>query len=182
MNKAIKAIALADDVSIVRAADYFVAMARNAMNQAGIELQELIDLASIDPALTAITQAAEHRPDTKFNAADSTDATRRVLVTAAEDPTLTAIVEHCVSHWPDDRQAAGKTVTVGLLATLLVIVSTTQIDYVGEKIQMHKKTAIPDSAKASFSLLKSKFEFEVQSSSAAHAAEPKDASVEFNKN
>lgn len=159
MDTTITAIALADDITIIRAAEFFHRELSKAIRDFDINEDELLALASGLQGFDQTLNAAGRYEDKELGVADSVALVRRLLVTAAQDPHLTVFVEHCVNDWPDDRLAVGRTVSVGLTLTLFLLIATTEVKYSSnDGIEIHKRAVIPKQIQATFSTLKKKFE------------------------
>ncbi len=158
MNNTILAIAQTDDVSIIRATEYFHTAASKALINEKISIQELNELLNTNNTFKYIVDLAEKDGEKELNIADSIEMARLIFITAAQDPKLAAFVEHCLKDYPDDRQSVGKTISVGLLAALLLIIATTEVEYTNGPIQIHKKSVIPQHVIATIPHIKTKIE------------------------
>jgi hypothetical protein len=158
MNEAMKAIALADDVSIIRAAEYLHETLSNALQFSGVTQTELVGIANSSQEVRDFLDVARMRAGETLNAFESVVATRQLLVAAAQDASLAGVVAHCIANWPDDRQSVGKVLAFGTLAALLLLIATTEFEYKDGPVHIHKKTSIPTEVKVSASILRMKFE------------------------
>ena len=94
MNTAITAIALANDVTITRAAEFFHGELSEALDKAAIGPDDLVALTDFG-RVAALTDRVGSK---KLSAMDSTEMPRLLLVTAVQDPHLAEFVEHCIKN------------------------------------------------------------------------------------
>jgi hypothetical protein len=172
MNKALLAIALADDVSVIRATEYLHETLSRALANSGITQAELIGLAKENEEVAAFLEFANRRAGEVVGENHSVAAARQLLVIAALDPSLERMVAQCVENWPDDRQSVGIMITVGAIAGLLLLIATLEIEYTGEHTRIHKKSMIPNQAHFNASILSMKVELGFSGAQTAKPAEP----------
>lgn len=158
MNNTILVIAQTDDVTIIRAAEHFHTEASKALRNEKISIQDLNELLNTNDAFKNIVDLAEKKGEKELNVADSIEMARLIFVTAAQDSELATFIGHCLRNYPDDRQSVGKTMSVGLLTALLLIIATTEIEYTNGPIKVHKKSFIPQHVIATIPQIKTKIE------------------------
>lgn len=141
MHDTIKTIALSDDISVIRVAEFFYSQLTIATNNSAISKNELCALASSIDGFVDIDKVLKLHGDTYLSTANSIVMTRRLLVLAAVlDPNLANFIEHCFQNWPDDRQTVGNRISMGLLAALLLLLATTDIEFKDGSISIHKRS------------------------------------------
>lgn len=162
MNKALTAIALADDVTVIRAFEFFERQVADALERAGIPHDHLIGPASTNAALRDIVDLVRVQGDEYASDADAVTATRAILVAAASDPTFESFVEHCIANWPEERLAVGKSVKLGLIAAGLLIVATTEVRYENGALTVFKRAVIPSNVEIVSQQVQSSASFRVK--------------------
>jgi hypothetical protein len=162
LNAAIRAIALADDVSIVRALEYFHAEVSKVLHASTADLlQQLSALRDREQSVGALISFLGESAGKDLSAADSVSLARWILVTAAESPSAEGFVLHCVHEWPDDRQTVGKTVAVGMIGAVWLVLATTEVAYKDGQLEVHKKPVIPEQVEATAKVLKARFQIKI---------------------
>lgn len=162
MNAATRAIALADDVSIVRALEYFHAEVSKALPAStGDLLGQLDGLPNRAQCIGGLIAFLGDSTGKDLSAADSVSLARWVLVTAAESPDGERFVLHCVQDWPDDWQTVGKTVAIGTIGALWLVLATTEVAYRDGVLEVHKKPVVPEQVEMTASVLKAKFQLKI---------------------
>lgn len=145
MHDTIKTIALSDDISVIRVAEFFYNQLTMATNNSSISKNELFSLASSIDGFVDIDNVLKLHSDTYLSTAHSIEMVRRLLVVAAGiDQKLANFIEHCFKNWPDERQTVGNRVSVGLIAALLLLLATTDIEYKDGSISIHKRSIALD--------------------------------------
>ena len=162
MNTALTAIALADDVTVIRAFEYFERQMADSLKRAGIPYDQLIGPARTNAALRDIVDLARVQGDEYVSDADAVTATRAILVAAASDPTFERFVEHCIANWPEERLAVGKSVKLGLIAASLLIVATTEVRYENGSLSVFKRAVIPSNVEIVSQQVQSSASFRVK--------------------
>ena len=159
MNAAIKAIALADDISIVRAAQFFHAELFQARSTLPSELLPWLDeLPSRDESVGVLVSYLNHNAGQELSAANSVTLARWLLVMAAEASQAEQFVLHCVENWPDNRLTVGKTLKIGTIGALWLILLTTEVTIVDGVVKIEKKAPMPEMIKATVNKLNTTFE------------------------
>lgn len=162
MNAATRAIALADDVSIVRALEFFHTEISRSLPASTKDLLEQLDsLPNREQNIGDLIAYLSDSAGKDLNAADSVSLARWILVTAADSPDGERFVFHCVQEWPDERQTVGKTVAIGTIGALWLVLGTTEVVYKDGVLEVHKKPVVPEQVEMTASVLKAKFQIKV---------------------
>lgn len=141
MHDTIKTIALSDDISVIRVAEFFYSQLTIATNNSTISKNELCELASSIDGFVDIDKVLKQHGDAYLSTANSIVMTRRLLVLAADqDPNLAKFIEHCFQNWPDDRQTVGNRICMGVIAALLLLLATTDMEFKDGSISIHKRS------------------------------------------
>lgn len=143
MSTALEGVALASDVSVIRAAELFELEMSRLLGEAGIAQGELVELGRGQAVLRDILEVGASRGDQPVSDSDGVEMARRILVLAARDEQLGRLVEHCLASYPEDRLTVGKSTKVALLAALLLLVATTEVKFERGQFSVHKRSVIP---------------------------------------
>lgn len=162
LNAATRAIALADDVSIVRALEFFHAELSKVLPASTDELLKQFDgLPNREQSVGSLVAFLGESAGKDLSTADSVSLARWILVTAADSQDGERFVLHCVQDWPDDRQTVGKTIAVGTIGALWLVLATTEVAYKDGHLEIHKKPVVPENIEATASVLKAKFQIKI---------------------
>lgn len=161
MNDAIRAIARADDFSIVRAFEYFHRELSQALQA---PLSELEDLCTGEHA-AGLLALLRDKEDQALGDTSSILLAREILVDAAEDPGLQPVVLRCVTEWPDDRKSVGLVLEFGILGLAWLIAMTTEVRYKDGRLEVHKRAVSPHAVDLKARHMKTQFEVRMRDDS-----------------
>lgn len=139
MNRSLELLALSDDYTVIRATEYFN---QKFLPQLTTGLESLLNSASIDgsPLLTnEEVQCLIENDNHQLSTADSQFLARHLLYFFACIPETSELVAQAIQHWNDDYKKVGVILTTGLVASLLLIVASTEFEYRDEKVYIHKQ-------------------------------------------
>lgn len=157
MNKAIRAIALSDDISIIRAFEYFHGELSGALQATMQELEKVLATAGAAAIVDYVREREEHALDP----VGSVETARFLLVSAADKPGLSELVLRCVDEWPDDWHSVRKILTVGAVGAVWMVLACTRVDYEGGRLAIHKTTMAAEGFEMAVGKFKMKLDMHV---------------------
>lgn len=153
----LEALALADDLEVVRAAEDLYERLMGAL--ASVEVTAL--MADAPPSMQTLQHALEQQQAVQLSDTESISVARWTLRQLARSPQGRRLVLDALQHWRDDTQRVGTRVQWTLAGTLLLLVVTTEVDYGPAGLRIHKKTVIPAEVEATVAFLKGKVNLKV---------------------
>lgn len=135
----LEALALADDVVAVRAAEYIYERLESLPLRSD---ETAIDLTP-HPPLLALQQSIETDGDQAMGDSDSIRSARFLLCQFAKQECGNMLVLEALQDWNDDTQRVGVQISWGIIATLLLTFATTEVRIDGNGYSLHKKAIIP---------------------------------------
>lgn len=164
MADAMKLIALADDVTIVRSLEQLHALLSEAPMQSleSVEKQVVAD-ADGSPDIVNCLSLFREASDRSLSPMDSVLTARWLLAMLAERDQSKALVVHCIENEPIDRLKVGTVLTVGLVGAVWICAATTDFSYADGKIEVHKAGLEPEQIKLSAEIMKGKLELALSS-------------------
>lgn len=152
IQKAKQALALASDVDVLLAVDYFAGM---LLAQANIGPHNL--LANMDKGFADLipfnnVSTLKSCNDENLTETVSISAARLLLFQFANTPETAQLVIESLTNYPDSKKSK-KTLKFGLVASLLLIVVATEFEYKGKNIHIHKHPVSTEQIKAVADLL-----------------------------
>lgn len=153
---ALEALALADDLEVVRTSEEVYERLVGALATA--DVSEL--MAGAPDSIHALQQALAQQ-DVLLDEAESIAAARWTLRQLARSPQGQRLLLESLRNWRDDTQRVGTRVQWTLAGTLLLLVATTEVEYGPAGLHIHKKTVIPEQIEATVAFIKSKLSVRV---------------------
>lgn len=153
MSATIRAIALQDDVAIIRATEKLHSqLARAFAPISGAIVAELKSRPAKENSAAELLAYLNQHGDALLDNHTSVVEARRLLVTAADQPHLAQLVSDCVADWPDERNRVGLALSYGAIISVWLMILTTEVNYedaspgqCGKRVlTVHKKTRLPD--------------------------------------
>lgn len=154
MNEAIKLIALANDYNVVRAFEYLSEeLSETLQSQLDLMINNLSCEGLIFSDKMFMTMI-ENNESKQLSDGDSIMLSRRILYLFASTPELEHFAINALRNWPDETKKVGIVVTLGMVASLLLVVSSSEFEYQGESIHYIKHKTSVEEIKAMSELLK----------------------------
>jgi hypothetical protein len=154
MNEAIKLIALANDYKVVRAFEY---LSKKLSKTLQPQLGSMINNLSCEGLIFSdemIMSIIENNESEKLSEGDSITLSRTILYLFASAPELEDFTIDALENFPDDTKIVGTIITLGVVASLLLIVSSTEFEYKGKHFYIKKNKTSVEDIKAMSDLLK----------------------------
>ena len=165
MDEALKAIALSDDVSVVRAFEFLHTTLLNGLSFPASELLEQLEtLPGFGASLQPLISHLHDNAGVEVSPQQSISLARLILVAWTENPDTAGLVLHCIENWPDDRQSVGKTIALGVIGTVWLLAATTEVLWKDGKLTIHKKAMVPQQIEATADTLRQTLSIRVHAS------------------
>jgi hypothetical protein len=159
MNPAIKAIALADDVSIVHALTFLYDELLRQKPTLQDELIQAQNELPKDEDVSSFLDYLDENVDKALEETASVSAARWLLVSAAENPQAVPFVRRCVEDWPDDgSMSAGKSLKLVTIGAVWLAFMATDISCKDGELIIRKRSIVPEEVKLTLPVLASKLE------------------------
>ena len=138
-SSALEALALADDVEVVRAAEHIYNQCISALGEQEIDPGTEHDA----PVIEALVVSMSQDESVVLSDSESIATAHWVLLQLVKSPGGSRFVLHALSGWEDDTQRVGARLQWTLAGTLLLLVATTEVEFGPNGLHIHKKTVIP---------------------------------------
>jgi hypothetical protein len=139
-TEALKAVALADDFTIIRAFEF---LHGRLVDRLGLPLADLADELQNDVRLStaARSQLAAFRENEGEELAEdqSIAAARQLLVEMTGEADSAALVVDSLAGWPDDRKSVAVVLSIGLVGVVWLLIATTRVTFRDGRIIVEKQ-------------------------------------------
>lgn len=171
MNAAIKAIALADDVIVTRAAQLLYAtLGPGFLPLQDAVMQTLAPASASDARVGQLLGFLDAHATEDLDDATAVAVARWLLVGAAEAPSRERLVLDCVQNWPDEKLPIGETLAYGVVGALWLILLSTEVSVGDKGCMLHTVPLRPQTIELEAERLGLKLKLDMGPKSAAPAA------------
>lgn len=146
MHSAIELLALADDVSVIRAFEYLDITLRKEMESASPgKLEETIEETSdaVESFGLLVAMLSEHQGHT-LSDEQSVLVARQIFIDIILKHDGEDIVKFAMENWTDDRQSVGKILSVGCVGAVWIMLATTKVSVKNSEIEIEKLPLMPE--------------------------------------
>ena len=171
MQSAMELLALADDISVIRAFEYLDTTLRKEMEVASPgKLEDVIQKTSdaVESFGFLVGMLSEHQGH-KLTDEQSVLNARQILVDIVLKHDGEDIVKFALENWTDDKQSVGKILSVGCVGAVWIILATTKVSVKNSEIEIEKLPLMPE--KMEFESKKIKTRLSVEISGEVHQCE-----------
>lgn len=139
MTTALEKLALADDYTVIRAIEH---LSIGLFEDVGTDFSDLIKTSAIDgkPLLSEEDIKLLVQSDSEeLTAGNSVVVARKLMFLLARNTHLSELVSEALVNWNDDRKKVGLILAGGLVASLLMLIASTEFEYKGENFYFRKE-------------------------------------------
>lgn len=157
----LKALALADDFTIVRAFEHFHGRLVRALGTPLADLARDVEAnAAVSASVKSLLASLQENETEELREDQSVAVARELLVAAASAPECAALVRECLENWTDDRKSVGRTLSVGLVGAVWLLICTTKVTFKGEHVTVEKQPIPVDQVQISGDRLRGTIRFQ----------------------
>ena len=165
----LEAIALADDLTAVRAVEYIYERVGSVEADADDSQLEVPQ----NPTLQALLASIGRDEQYLLDQAESIGAARWILCQFSKTTNGPVLVLDALKNWRDTSQGVGERLQWALVGTLLLCVATTEVVIDSNGIQLHKKAIAPALIETTATFLKGKISVKVLDRESAETGQQK---------
>ena len=143
-REALRRLAESNDFVAIRAFEEFHSRLLESINADPMRVEEGIHPEAEDLWRLLKTNASKLLDDD-----DAVSIARHLLAAFAEHEEFAHTVSDCLENWPDDTQAVGKILAVGLVGAVWMCIASTTVVYEGEHIRAVKQPFTAEQIEAS---------------------------------
>ncbi len=165
MQSAMELVALADDVSVIRAFEYLDLTLRKEMEKAAPgKLEETIQETSdaVESFGSLVGMLGEHQGH-KLTDEQSVLNARQIFTDIILKHDGEDIVKFALQNWTDDQQSVGKILSVGCVGAVWIILATTKVSVKDNEIEIEKLPLMPERIELESKKLKTKLSVDIAS-------------------